>query len=346
MKLTDANGGDAWGAVTRRNGPVSVEKSRTVVGASEVRWIVNARVALEPRALETLIRDAMISAAAPAAVTWEEFECFSPGRPAPTHRYAQRCSTSSGASCCSAFYQRSDVRQLLGDSFHPGGVELTLRAAAELKLEQGRTVLDVACGRGESLRAIVARWPVRGIGVDAVAPSTGDASIEYRSGDAHAIPSDAASVDAALCECALSTFLDQPGALREIRRVLRPGGRLVVSDMVLEGDVPESLREWVHNGTCLERAHSSAGYGQLLHDAGFEIVRDWDESDALREILTRIKKNLIGWIAASASGAISPLSLIDPASLRQKLRDARDAIDRGIIRYRVFVAERPHDGVS
>jgi SAM-dependent methyltransferase/Ni2+-binding GTPase involved in maturation of urease and hydrogenase len=341
VKLTDANGGTLSGAVVRPGGPPLLEDRATVVRANDISWIINARVAVDPATLESLIRTAMANAAMPADVDWEEFECFSPARPTPAHRYAQRCSTRSETSCCATFYQRTDVRQLLGDSFHPGGVELTLRAAAALNLVHGQTVLDVACGRGESLRAIVARWPVRGVGVDAFIAPASDELIEYRAGDAHAIPCEAASVDAVLCECALSTFLDQPGALRDIHRVLRPGKRLVVSDMVVEGEVPESLREWVHTGTCLERAHSTDGYRRLLVDAGFTSVQHRDASDALHELLSRIKKNLIGWIAASASGAVAATPSIDPMSLRAALRDAREAIDGGILRYGVFVAQRP-----
>lgn len=341
VKLTSANQAAAYGAIVRRGGPIVFEDSGLPSRANDIRWIVNARIALDPSALETLIRTAMLTAAVPAEITWEEFECFSPGRPTPTHRYAQRCATSAGGSCCTAFYQRADVRQLLGDSYHPGGIDLTLRAAARLNLEPGDTVLDVACGTGESLRAIVARWSVSGIGVDAGATPATLQGIEFRSGDAHSIPCGPESVDAILCECALSTFLDQPGALREMRRVLRPGKRLVVSDMVIEGDVPGSLREWVHTGTCLERAHSMAGYTQALRDAGFSIVDSWDATGALRELLTRIKKNLIGWIAAAASGTLPSAPTFDVASARQSLRDARQAIDAGIIRYGVFIAERP-----
>jgi SAM-dependent methyltransferase len=346
VKLTGADGDNAWGAVVRRGGPLVLEDRELPARVDDVRWTINARVAIDPRALETLVRRTMTAAAAPADVIWEDVECFSPSRPAPTHRYAQRCSTSAGASCCTAFYQRADVRRLLGDSFHPGGIRLTLRAAAELNLRRGDSVLDVACGNGESLRAIIARWPVRAVGLDASVAPLFDATIELRTGDAHAIPCESESVDAVLCECALSTFLDQPGALREMRRVLRAGGRLALTDMVLEGDVPESLRQWVHTGTCLERALSTADYVQALSDAGFVVIQQWDASPALLELLTRIKRNLVGWIAASASGAIPPGPTIDPATVRQTLRDARRAIGAGIIRYGVFIAERPPDTVN
>ena len=110
--------------------------------------------------------------------------------------------------------------------------------------------------------------------------------------------------------------------------------------MVLEGDVPESLRAWVHTGTCLEQAHSLAGYERALRDAGFTIVDRWDASDALRELLARVKRNLVGWIAAVASGTVPSAPGFDLKSARQTLREARRAVDEGIIGYGVLIAER------
>ncbi|MEO6526427.1 MAG: methyltransferase domain-containing protein, partial [Gemmatimonadaceae bacterium] len=307
---------------------------------SETRWLLNARVALSPAELEHAVRAAVSIAADGAEVTWEEFACFSPGRPTPAHRYATRCGSAGDATCCAAFYQRDDVRKLLGDSYHPGGIDLTLRMMRAVGLEPDATVLDVACGTGESLRAILAEWPVRGIGIDSVAPTTHHQRLDFRSGDAHALPSDDGSVDVVLCECALSTFNDQSGALREMHRVLRPGGFVAVSDMVLEGDVPETLRDWVHSGTCLERALSMAAYERALHDAGFTLVTQWDASEGLTELLMRIKRNLIGWISAAASGTVSTPLPFDAREARATLRDASKAVADGSIRYGVFIGRR------
>ncbi|HVT40300.1 MAG TPA: GTP-binding protein [Gemmatimonadaceae bacterium] len=335
VKLTDVEGG-ICGTLVRRGGEPTVEAARAPARSREIRWVLNARVALAPAELGPLLRNAMARAALSADVVWEEFECFSPGRPTPTHRYAQRCDTGAD-SCCAAFYQRPDVRQLLGDSFHPGGVALTLQMAHRLALSDGSVLLDVACGTGESVRAIVEKYPVSAIGIDAAATSSLNGRVELRRGDAHAIPCESSSIDAVLCECALSTFLDQPGALGEMHRVLRPRGRLAISDMVLEGEVPRSLRGWVHSGTCLERALSMRAYEQALRDAQFTMVERWDATDALRELLTRIKRNLVGVLAAGASGAFSTPTF-DVRAARQTLRDARRAIDDGIIRYGVFIA--------
>jgi hypothetical protein len=111
--------------------------------------------------------------------------------------------------------------------------------------------------------------------------------------------------------------------------------------MVLEGTVPESLREWVHSGTCLERALSSDEYLRSFADAGFVVKHHSEENDALRELLRRIKRNLVGWFAATASGSASSVPRFDLKSARQTLREAQRAVDDGIIRYGVFIVERP-----
>lgn len=331
---------DCWGALVRRDAQPFVELRPAAEPAREVGLLVNARVAMKPFELDALVRHAMMVAASPANVTWETAECFSPARPVPTHRYAVRCATASDMSCCAAFYQREDVLRLLGDSYHPGGPALTKEVAGALALNANDAILDVACGTGASLRAILADYPVTGVGLDGRATPYHDDRLRIQAGDAHALPFDAASFDAALCECALSTFVDQQGALREIFRVLRPGGRFAVTDMVLEGEVPDSLREWVHSGTCLERALTADGYLRVLTDAGFVVARYSEANDALRELLRRVKRNLVGWVAAAASGSVS-IPSFDLKAARQTLREAERAVDAGIIRYGVFIVERP-----
>ncbi len=332
--------GNYGGAITRRDGDVELHGTVTD-RAPELRWLVNARVALSPEDLERSVRQAVIGVAGVASVFWEELDCFSPARPEPTYRYATRCKSDDNASCCAAFYQREDVRRLLGDSYHPGGTDLTMRMMRAAHLGPNLAVLDVACGTGESLRAIANEWDIRGIGIDSAPCVSSDSRIETKPGDAHRLPCDGESVDVVLCECALSTFADQRLALREMYRVLRPGGFLAVSDMVVGSGVPDSLREWVHSGTCLERAMSSAAYRQMMCDAGFVIADEWDASDGLTELLNRIKRNLIGWITASASQTVSAPLPFDVREARTTLKEAAKAVADGSIRYGAFIGRKP-----
>src|SRR6266851_5438616 len=69
-------------------------------------------------------------------------------------------------SCCAALYQSDFARILLGDSFHPGGLQLTARLGELLCLSPGQRVLDVAAGRGESAIFIANRFQCEVVGID------------------------------------------------------------------------------------------------------------------------------------------------------------------------------------
>ena len=339
VKVTSLEPPGFTATLVRRGGDAVATTPPTPIRCRESRWLVNARVALEPDQLSDRLRDALSRAAGDASVEWEEMESFRPGRPEPTHRYAFRCGTGDDASCCAAFYDRPDVRYFLGDSLHPGGVALTLRVAEGLSLAPGDRVLDVACGRGTSLRAVLDAHPVQGLGLDAGATPIVEERLTILRGDAHAVPAADDSFAAVMCECALSTFADQARALNEIHRVLRPGGRVAVSDMIVAGPIPESLRDWVHAGTCLSGAQTLEGYARLLTDAGLRVREQWDASDALQELLRQIKRKLVGAALASAVGGAADAPF-DVRAGRDLLREAERAVASGAIGYGVCIAEK------
>ena len=344
VKLASLQPAGLSGSLVRRGSVPVLSASEMAADLAEASFLVNARVALPPAELEQRLHQSMSEALPGGHIYWEKWECFQPAPPEPTHRHSFRCGTVDDATCCAAFYDRAEVRHLLGDSLHPGGVELTLRMAQHLNLGENLDVLDVACGRATSLRAIREIWPVNGVGLDAgidhrSPASNGESGIVLRRGDAHDIPFDDGRFDAVLCECALSTFRDQPRALGEIRRVLGPGGRLALSDMVVQGAVPEQLQEWVNVGTCLAGALSFSGYADELNRAGFQIVESWDASQGIHEMIKRIKRNLLGLAFAKATGELALDFTLDVKRGRSLLRTAEQAVREGVIAYGVYVAE-------
>ena len=69
-------------------------------------------------------------------------------------------------SCCAALYETDYARLLLGDSFHPGGLELTERLGKQLGLRPGQRVLDVASGTGATAVFLAERFGCHVVGLD------------------------------------------------------------------------------------------------------------------------------------------------------------------------------------
>jgi arsenite methyltransferase len=163
--------------------------------------------------------------------------------------------------------------------------------------QTGETVLDLGSGAGIDAFLAARRVGKEGhvIGVDmtpemlekarAGATKMGFTQVEFRAGRLEALPVDDASVDAVTSNCVINLVPDKPAVFREIARVLRPGGRLVVSDIVLERPLPETLAaDLLGYVGCISGAEQKAAYFSGLADAGLgdiEILRDVDYLETL-----------------------------------------------------------------
>ena len=151
--------------------------------------------------------------------------------------------------CCAAAYGVDVVGLFLGDSYHPGGADLTRRLADLLALSPGERVLDVAAGIGTSALLLALERHVDVLGIDLGENQIDRARLRasvaglarrarFELGDAERLTVDEGSFDAAVCECAFCTFPDKATAAAELARVVRPGGRIGISDVWLH---PEHL---------------------------------------------------------------------------------------------------------
>ena len=163
--------------------------------------------------------------------------------------------------------------------------------------EAGETVLDLGSGAGIDAFLAARRVGKEGhvIGVDmtpemldkarAGAARMGFTQVEFRAGRLEALPVEAASVDAVTSNCVINLVPDKPAVFREIARVLKPGGRLVVSDIVLERPLPETLAaDLLGYVGCISGAEQKARYFSDLADAGLgdiEVLRDVDYLETL-----------------------------------------------------------------
>ncbi len=177
----------------------------------------------------------------------------------------------------------------------PEGANLGLGCGAPLQylnLEEGETVLDLGSGAG--IDALIAAKKVgpdgHVIGVDmtpemlsaarANASRSGVDHVEFREGRLEDLPVDDATVDAVTSNCVINLVPDKTAVFAEIARVLRRGGRLVVSDIVLDGELPASVTESVMAYVgCVAGAEPRETYFRMLADAGLtevEILKDVD----------------------------------------------------------------------
>ncbi|MBI4390744.1 MAG: GNAT family N-acetyltransferase, partial [candidate division NC10 bacterium] len=108
---------------------------------------------------------------------------------------------------------------------------------------------------------------------EANAAAAGHGNVEFRLGEAERLPVADASVDWVISNCVINLSPDKPAVFREIHRVLRPGGRLLISDVVAE-ELPEAVRaDLTAWSSCLAGAISEREYVAGLEAAGFVDVR-------------------------------------------------------------------------
>jgi ubiquinone/menaquinone biosynthesis C-methylase UbiE len=156
---------------------------------------------------------------------------------------------------------------------------------ALIDLHEGETVLDLGSGGGIDVLLSARRVGPTGFayGLDmtdemlALAQENkakaGVTNVAFLKGRIEEIPLPANAVDVVISNCVINLAADKSLVLRDAFRVLRPGGRFAVSDVVADGPVPDALRQnmeaWVG---CLAGALDVDEYVRLLTDAGFEDV--------------------------------------------------------------------------
>lgn len=250
--------------------------------------------------------------------------------------------------CCATAYQRDAVALILGESYHPGGLDLTRRLGRAIDLRAGQRVLDVASGPGATAFLLSAEFGVAVEGVDlgeqSVAAANAKAAangladrVRFTVGDAERLPLGDESVDAVVCECAFCTFPDKATAAAEMARVLKPGGRIGITDVALDPnrlhDELRTLAGWV---ACLADARPVDQYVDLLAGAGLKVTLRESHDDALARMIDQIDARLIAFRMAK----VPALEGIDFDTARQRVALAARAVRDGIAGYTLLVAEK------
>jgi len=224
------------------------------------------------------------------------------------------CGSGPVSSCCgaapAAIGGSDPITSNLYDAVQAGAVPDTALLAslgcgnptALAELKPGETVLDLGSGGGIDVLLSARRVGPTGVayGLDMTDEmlalalenkrKSGLANVHFLKGDIEHIPLPANSVDVVISNCVINLAADKDRVLAEAFRVLRPGGRFAVSDVVVRGEVPPAIRRnmelWIG---CVAGALSDRDYlDKLAHagfaDAGIEITRVYGVDDA-REFL-------------------------------------------------------------
>jgi SAM-dependent methyltransferase len=198
----------------------------------------------------------------------------------------------------------------------PEGANLGVGCGAPLAaatLCPGETVLDLGSGAG--FDAFLAAREVgdtgRVIGVDMTpemierarknAMTSGHTNVEFRAGRIEALPVANASVDVVISNCVINLVPDKAAVYREVARVLRPGGRMVVSDVVLDAPLPSSIAQSVAALTgCVAGASLRRDYMQTIEAAGLVDIEVVSDKNFGEMALTMVPEGLAS--AATAQG--------------------------------------------
>jgi arsenite methyltransferase len=220
-------------------------------------------------------------------------------RDAVRERYAAaaRAVGQTGCGCgpsCGGEVLAEDERQVFGASRYDREAVPEEAALASLgcgnptavaDLEQGETVLDLGSGGGLDVLLSAKRvGPTgRAYGLDMTDEmlelarenqrKAGAINVEFRKGTIEQIPLPDASVDVIISNCVINLSADKPTVFREALRVLRPGGRLAITDVIADPDMDEQTRQDMQQWTgCIAGALTGEEFQRELAAAGFEAI--------------------------------------------------------------------------
>ncbi|MEJ2152472.1 MAG: arsenite methyltransferase [Gemmatimonadota bacterium] len=238
----------------------------------------------------------------------QEASCCAPASSSEFATATSCCGTTASEASSGLGYKTDELESL------PEGANMGLGCGApvdHLDLRPGEVVLDLGSGGGIDVFLAAKQVGPEGkvIGVDMTpemierakqnAESAGIGHVEFRLGRLEELPVDDNSVDAVTSNCVINLVPDKQRVYNEIARVLKPGGRLVISDVVLDGPLPESVAgDLLAYVGCVAGAMQRDAYFTAVGAAGLtdvEILSDVDfvaaTEDHIPDDLTDLMKS-------------------------------------------------------
>ncbi|MBO9204932.1 MULTISPECIES: arsenite methyltransferase [Niastella] len=197
------------------------------------------------------------------------------------------------SSCCGSGCCSTDVYNIMSDDYtnlegYNPDADLGLGCGLPTqfaKIKQGDVVIDLGSGAGND--AFIARHETgdtgKVIGIDFTpamierarqnAEVRGFNNVEFRQGDIEKMPVTSNVADVIVSNCVLNLVPNKDGVIKEIYRVLKPGGHFSISDIVLEGTLPANIQQAAEMyAGCVSGAIQKQAYLELIEQNGFENI--------------------------------------------------------------------------
>lgn len=253
--------------------------------------------------------------------------------------------------CCARLYESDVAKLLLGDSFHPGGLNLTERLGQLMQLTPQSRVLDVASGRGTSAMFLAQRFGCEVIGIDYSRPNVEQANhesaakglgmrVRFQQADAGSLPFPEGSFTAVVCECAFCTFPEKAEVAREFARVLCAGGLVGMSDLTRATTLPAELHGLLAWVACIADAHPVETYIRCLRSADLSLEATELHDEALLEMVRQVQTKVLGVEIMKGLKKVD-LPGLDLTATRQMAKSAFIAIQQGQLGYAIVTARKP-----
>jgi SAM-dependent methyltransferase len=206
---------------------------------------------------------------------------------------AKQSRSENASSCCGSGGCSTEVYNIMSDEYsslqgYNPDADLGLGCGLPTEfagIKKGDTVVDLGSGAGNDCFVARAETGAEGkvIGIDFTpamiekarenADKLGFNNVEFRQGDIEKLPLTSCMADVVISNCVLNLVPDKAAVFKEIKRVLKPGGHFSISDVVLDGYLPDSIRQSAEMyAGCIAGAMQKNDYLQLISAAGFQNI--------------------------------------------------------------------------
>ncbi len=185
-------------------------------------------------------------------------------------------------------YENEEFQTATHDALRPGGLDLTKKAMDIAGFAARSRILDVGSGCGKTVEYLREVLDVQAVGIDISAEMVAkakklDSTLEVVVGDVCQLPCTDGSLDGVLCECVYNLLEDKHRALAQMNRVLRPGGKLIISDLYLREKTGGFTG--VPLVTCINGITDRETVIEGITAAGFRLIAWQDETRVYKEFV-------------------------------------------------------------